>query len=538
VPARQAAGIVARLARAVQAAHEARIVHRDLKPANVLVTPRWDLKIADFGLARRLDEPGLTGSGAVVGTPHYMAPEQAAGRKDIGPAVDVHALGAILYQLLTGQPPFRGQTVMDVLQAVIHEDPVRPTRLNDKVPPALETICLACLEKQPANRYATAGDLADDLERFGRQEPIRARPVGPLARLWRSARRRPAVPVLLGLAGLALVSLVVGSYFAWQTSLFRGDVESARAAADEERRKRLEKEEEAAQRLAKEQQRDQAARRRDFQAQLLRARVLWPADPARGRALLEDARRCPEDLRDDDWRLLHRLCGRDRKGTLAEPADCRSLLFLPSPVGQASLALAPDSKVLAVARPVPAGSPGIVGRSEKEVFLLALDTGRPLRHLGRFPAAGAPRLAFAPGGAVLALVVPPRAGRKENASVRLFDVITGAVRRTVSLPAAEAPLLAFSPDGKLLALGGRPPEARAGPVQQRPPAGEVRLVDARTGARLGKIEGHGGDVDWLAFSGDGRSLASAALVFRGDRFIVEPRLSSTGDAHERAASGR
>src|SRR5262249_40191570 len=149
-------------------------------------------KITDFGLAKRLDEQSSrTQSGEVVGTPSYMAPEQAGGKKAIGPATDVYALGAILYELLTGRPPFKGATALDTVVQVLHEEPVRPGRLRPQLPRDLETICLKCLEKDPAKRYASARELADDLQHFRHGKPIQARPVGPLERGWKWARRRP-----------------------------------------------------------------------------------------------------------------------------------------------------------------------------------------------------------------------------------------------------------------------------------------------------------------------------------------------------------
>ncbi len=162
-----AARLVETLARAMQAAHDKNVIHRDLKPANVLLTEDGTLKITDFGLAKKLDAAGQTASGAIMGTPSYMAPEQADGKtKEIGPAVDVYALGAILYELLTGRPPFKAATSWDTVAQVINDEPVPPRQLQSKVPRDLETICLKCLNKGAGQRYANCKELADDLRRW------------------------------------------------------------------------------------------------------------------------------------------------------------------------------------------------------------------------------------------------------------------------------------------------------------------------------------------------------------------------------------
>jgi serine/threonine-protein kinase len=206
-PPAPAAQMVQTLARAVQAAHEAGVVHRDLKPANVLLTADGTPKVADFGLAKQGDL-SKTASGEVLGTPSYMAPEQAGGHsKAVGPLADVYALGALLYECLTGRPPFRAATALDTLMQVVSDDPVPPRQLNPQVPRDLETVCLKCLQKEPARRYASALLLAEDLQRFLNGEPIRGRPVGLLERGWRWGRRNPAVA---GLAA-ALAAVVVGS---------------------------------------------------------------------------------------------------------------------------------------------------------------------------------------------------------------------------------------------------------------------------------------------------------------------------------------
>ena len=176
--------VLGTLAEAVQVAHDHGIVHRDLKPGNVLLTEDGTPKIADFGLARRLDDgASLTRSGIPLGTPNYMAPEQALGlTHSIGPAADVYAPGAILYEAPTGRPPFRADTTAETLRQVIEEEPAPPSRWNAKVPRDLEVICLKCLRKEPHRRYPSAAALAEDLRRFERGERISARPTGPFER--------------------------------------------------------------------------------------------------------------------------------------------------------------------------------------------------------------------------------------------------------------------------------------------------------------------------------------------------------------------
>jgi serine/threonine-protein kinase len=212
-PAAWAASLTATLAGAIHFAHENGFVHRDLKPANVLLTADGTPKVTDFGLVRRLEgEESLTLSGVLLGTPSYMAPEQARGDKSaIGPATDVYALGAILYELLTGRPPFRADTPTATLYQVVREEPVPPTRLNSRVPRDLETICLKCLRKGPAERYAGAAALADDLRRFERHEPIAARPPGTLERAVKWVRRRPAAAALVAAAVLMLAGITAAA---------------------------------------------------------------------------------------------------------------------------------------------------------------------------------------------------------------------------------------------------------------------------------------------------------------------------------------
>ncbi len=232
---REAAQLLETLAQAMHAAHQARVIHRDLKPANVLLSSKsetrnlktatapdadfgfrisdFEPKITDFGLAKQLDDTsGQTQSGAVMGTPSYMSPEQASGRsKELGPAADIYALGAILYECLTGRPPFKAATPLETVMQVAIDEPVPPSRLNPKTPRDLETICLKCLHKEPGKRYATAEALAEDLARFREDRPIVARPVSRVEHAWRWCRRNPVVAALsaAAVAGVFVAALLL-----------------------------------------------------------------------------------------------------------------------------------------------------------------------------------------------------------------------------------------------------------------------------------------------------------------------------------------
>jgi serine/threonine protein kinase len=240
-----AARLVETLARAVHFAHTRGIIHRDLKPSNILITdcgeryresstaiqvgantspgrehsgevvesalsaPNSAIKVADFGLAKAVADPSQTDTGAILGTPSYMAPEQASGFAAFaGPPADQYALGAILYELLTGRPPFKGTTVIDTLEQVRTREPVPPSQLQAKIPADLETICLKCLQKDPRQRYASVLELANDLDRFQDGRPIVARPIGNVERAIRWARRNPRVAGLLGAVAVLLLALV------------------------------------------------------------------------------------------------------------------------------------------------------------------------------------------------------------------------------------------------------------------------------------------------------------------------------------------
>ncbi len=527
-PPQAAARLVQTLARAMHVAHQQGIIHRDLKPANVLLTADGQPKISDFGLAKRLEEGSSpTLSGAILGTPSYMAPEQALGKsqgRTLSPATDIYALGAILYEMLTGRPPFLGETPVDTLQQVVQDEPVAPRRLQPTVPRDLETICLKCLHKQAERRYGSAAALAEDLGRFLAGEPVHARPPGPLDRGLKWVRRRPAVAGLLAasvLAAVALVASVVG--FVYQTDLEnalaeareqekqaqvqkgiaeeqsreaekqKATAEGQKAEADKQKRRA-----EASQQIA-EQQRAEAARQRSLarryqyvsdinmaqrawkENQLLRLRNLLPRlVPAQGEA---------EDLRGFDWYLLQRIC-------FAE------LATLPHTQPVAAAAISPDGRLVA------GGCHDIVHHKQPgEVKLWEAVTGKEIRtltgHTGYVLG-----LAFSPDGRFLAAACDTYVGKNYDhaGEVILWDLSTGKKSFVHLLPDNPAHCVAFSPDGQSLVSGhGQLAKGKFDPV-----AGPIRVWDPRTGRQVKVLSGHRHRLSSLAFRADGQRLASAA----------------------------
>jgi len=231
---RRAAAYVQTTAEAIHYAHQQGILHRDLKPSNVLLDEHDQPRVTDFGLAKRIEGGSkLTATGTMVGTPSYMPPEQAAPHAVVGPPSDVYSLGAILYELVTARPPFQGATPLDTLLMVLDAEPPAPHVLNYRVDHDVETIALKCLRKDPARRYASAQELADDLGRYLRGEPIQARPVGRAERCWRWCRRNPTVASLVGtVAALLLVAAVAGGLIAHHERGLRAAAVEAREQAE------------------------------------------------------------------------------------------------------------------------------------------------------------------------------------------------------------------------------------------------------------------------------------------------------------------
>ncbi len=316
LPPHQAAELLRQIAEAVGYAHQRGIIHRDLKPGNILMDEEGHPKVTDFGLAKHVSGLSqLTVTGQVMGTPSYMAPEQAAGRTaQVGPASDLYSLGALLYCLVTGRPPFQAATAVETLRQVMDHEPVSPRQLNASVSRDLETVCLKCLQKEPSKRYADAAALAEDLRRILAGEPIRARPVGTMERLWRWCRRNRVVATLgLGFLLSLLGGIVVSSIFAARALRKEAEALQAQALSD----------------------------RRWYAAELGLARQDWEkgriATVLRRLDSLRPARPGAPDLRGFEWHYLNRLCH----------PELRTLRGSSEPVW--SIAFSPDGRQLASA---------------------------------------------------------------------------------------------------------------------------------------------------------------------------------------------
>jgi WD40 repeat protein len=305
---RAAARLVATAARAVHFAHARGVLHRDLKPGNILIDDKGEPRVTDFGLARRQERGQLTLSGAIVGTPEYVAPEQARGEKALTTAVDVYGLGAVLYATLTGRPPFQGGNAFDTLTRVLGGEPAKPRQINPAVPGDLETICLKCLRKEPERRYPSAQALAEDLERWLAGEPIEARRTGALERGWKWVRRRPAQAALLAVSFLAVLALVGAAV----ASRYNSDLKQAnRDLADAVEKEQQEREKADRLRVEAESQRRRADRFRHA-AMIHGANLAGKIHDVGGMMRTLDAlvpRTGEDDLRSFEWYYLRALAG-------------------------------------------------------------------------------------------------------------------------------------------------------------------------------------------------------------------------------------
>jgi eukaryotic-like serine/threonine-protein kinase len=310
LPPQLSAELLATLAQAIHTAHLAGIVHRDLNPTNVLLAEDGTVKITDFGVAKRREAPTQTKVGHIIGTPAYMAPEQAKGESEsVGPVSDVYALGAILYEALTGQPPFQGKTVMQILRKVQNDDPVPPRQLAARVPADLETVCLKALRKEPKERYATAQEFADELDRFLHDEPVRARPLSRLEKIGRWCRRNPALGGLLAAStGLMLMAALAIVLVFDQVQLRQEHDRTEKAWAAERDAVRM-------------------AKRYLYVNDIRMTNRLYQENHLlRARQLLQD---CDADQRGWEWNYLDRITNADLLSLIGHTQPVHTLAFAP-----------------------------------------------------------------------------------------------------------------------------------------------------------------------------------------------------------------
>jgi WD40 repeat protein len=509
LPATEAARLVRQAADAIEHAHLRGVIHRDVKPHNILletvdeingrrVTQRAErpagpcpdfafqsAKVSDFGLARMAGQDGLTASGEILGTPSYMAPEQTTGKPEgVGTSSDIYSLGAVLYCLLTGRPPFQAASAIETLQLVRDEEPVTPRRLNPSVPRDLEAVCLKCLEKEPARRYSRAVLLAEDLQRFLDGKPTVAQPVGRIGRTWRWARRQPAAAATALALTAATLALVAGvAAYAWELRLHNEELSAARS------RERQQREEAEA--------RGRLLQRRSYADGIRRAAASWEnvrrqiEDQDAGRPIPDvgaelpaiedcllpasDDGRSAEDLRGFEWYFLQRRGSGIRawRGLRIEPE---------------SIGFSRDGR-LAVS----------VATTDTAAHIWDVDSGREIfRQRGN---GGVSAAALAPNGLLLAVgdgAGSSGGGETATEELPVWDWKSGKKVAALTLGARRICLTAFSPDGTMLAAVGELPD-KSGVVAVWDIGSWKQRCHWRR-ARPGSA---------LCFSADGRYLAEA-----------------------------
>lgn len=489
VEARAAATLIAELTDGVAHAHARGVLHRDIKPSNVLLEPHGDRqsaesdaveellaytpKLTDFGLAKLLErQDDETRTGTVLGTPAYMAPEQAAGRLgDICAATDVYGLGVLLYELLVGHPPFRGENDPDTLRRLCSDEPTPPSRVRSELPADLEAILLRCLEKSPSMRYQSAVELATDLRRYLAGEPTQARPLNWPQRAQRWVRRRPLVAGLLGVIAVGALALIVltGWYTArlgaalTQSQLQRAEIEAERREAERERAVA-----EESQRLAERSQTesrqllyaadirlaDEAFRSGNLQETLERLKRHLPTD---------QETKAAGDLREFGWYYLWHRCQNPLLTLRGHSGPVFSVCYAPS------------------------GAHVATGGKDGKIRVWDCHTGRPLLELAGHQG-DVNQVTYSPDGKLLASV-------GADGTIKIWDVSTGKLAHIVLESSDEKFAVKFSSQGHLLAAGGKD--------------GKVRIWRTEDWTPAATLDGHWDFVESLDFAPDDSALASA-----------------------------